>query len=446
MAAPGTLGPKKPKEMSLYAYTMASHLKKCHHYKAALSKALKSDGIVLPRSVGTAQSSISPVTMPAGWSPDLPSDSVVGKLKQASVRSHYTILLPPAQVAEMHTFLIEMLVDCAIPFRVVDRESFRQFIEKIRPNASSQLPSRSKVKDLLITAAASAQVQVNACIEEELRKGHRAGMVVDTWSNVNKIHVEGVLITLGGRSFMLESNLSGYKHHGIAVARGWQCLLMETYHKYTFHYFCSDDAGQCGRARRILALRFPFIIFNRCWAHQVNLMVKALLQRSQFRKTCEQAIRTSNSINASSSKWLPQLKGICEKQYGKRVPCAIFSVGETRWNSTQACFASMLRIRSAFQSLAHDHRNLLRDKPDLLAMNDFEFWVRLEEAELLIRPFCDASFLMQRESNTMADVVLMILNLYRHVSEYCGDSDDAQKISSLILKSVGLKKNVRYFS
>ena len=78
--------------------------------------------------------------------------------------------------------------------------------------------------------------------------------------------------------------------------------------------------------------------------------------------------------------------------------------------------------------MANTHRNALQDKPDLLEMHNYVFWVRLEEAELLIRPFCDASFLMQREANSMADVVLMLLNLYRHVREYCGDSEDAKEL------------------
>ena len=455
MIEPGVFRPKPPVEMGLYAAPMARHLKKCAHYRKALLMAQKSDGIGPSFSTGMSQSSISPVTMP-GLSSDQTSSATAavcsqcscsckGKRNQGSVLGHYLFPLTAAQVSSVNSHLIEMLVDCAIPFRVVDRTSFRELVDKIRPGVSVQLPSRSKVKDLLIVAASDAQEQVNACIELELKKGHKAGMVVDTWSNVNKIHVEGVLITLGSQSFMLESVLSGYKHHGIAVAKGWQCLLMDTYPQYTFHYFCSDDAGQCGRARRILALRFPFIIFNRCWAHQINLMVKSLLQRSQFRKTCEQAIRTSNSINASSSKWLPQLKNICESFYGKRVPTAVFAVGETRWNSTQACFASLLRIRSAFESLAITHRNALQDKPDLLSMSNFEFWVRLEEAELLIRPFCDASFLMQRESNTMADVVLVLLNLYRHVSEYCGDSEDARDLLVDIEKRWLKEENPLFF-
>ena len=105
-------------------------------------------------------------------------------------------------------------------------------------------------------------------------------------------------------------------------------------------YFCSDDAGQCARARRILSLRYPYIIWTRCWAHQINLMVKALLKSSSFKEVSEQAIAAAKAINASSSKFSPKLKTMCADMYGNKSPTTILTVGETRWNSTQGCFAS----------------------------------------------------------------------------------------------------------
>jgi hypothetical protein len=58
----------------------------------------------------------------------------------------------------------------------------------------------------------------------------------------------------------------------------------------------------------------------------------------------------------------------------------------------------------------------------LMVWKEKECWHKLEEAELLIHPFCDASFLMQQEANTMAHVMLVLLNLYHHISKYCGDN------------------------
>jgi hypothetical protein len=64
----------------------------------------------------------------------------------------------------------------------------------------------------------------------------------------------------------------------------------------------------------------------------------------------------------------------------------------------------------------------------LKVWSDECFWFKVEEAELLLRPFCDASFLLQRENNTLADVVLVLLHLVTHVQDFTGDCEDARKV------------------
>ncbi|ETK87511.1 hypothetical protein L915_08059, partial [Phytophthora nicotianae] len=71
---------------------------------------------------------------------------------------------------------------------------------------------------------------------------------------------------------------------------------------------------------------------------------------------------------------------------------AVFTLCETRWNSMQACFASLLRARGALE--------------------DFEFWNKLESAEKVVRPLCTASFRLQRDENTVADVVRSYMDVY----------------------------------
>jgi hypothetical protein len=91
------------------------------------------------------------------------------------------------------------------------------------------------------------------------------------------------------------------------------------------------------------------------------------------------------------------------------------------WNSCQGCFASQLRIQSACKTFLSKHEDS-GIPAALMVWKDSNYWHGLEEAELLIHPFCDASFLMQREANTMAHVMLVLLNLSRHIFQYCGDN------------------------
>ena len=53
-------------------------------------------------------------------------------------------------------------------------------------------------------------------------------------SNVNKVHIEGVVLTLGAETFMLPFVLADSDHDAIAVARGWKGLMFEEYEYGTF--------------------------------------------------------------------------------------------------------------------------------------------------------------------------------------------------------------------
>ena len=47
----------------------------------------------------------------------------------------------------------------------------------------------------------------------------------------------------------------------------------------------------------------------------------------------------------------------------------------------------------------------------------------------MVRPFCDASLLMQIDGNTMAHVLLLFLNLWKHLSGF-GSKDKVDRILS----------------
>ena len=88
----------------------------------------------------------------------------------------------------------------------------------------------------------------------------------------------------------------------------------------------------------------------------------------------------------------------------------------------------MLRITTACKAFVLRHKDDSGFPAALLVWMENPFWYDLEEAELLIRPFCDASFLMQRNVNSMAHVMLILLNLYSHVCEFCGDSPEQEAL------------------
>jgi hypothetical protein len=71
----------------------------------------------------------------------------------------------------------------------------------------------------------------------------------------------------------------------------------------------------------------------------------------------------------------------------------------------QMLFASLLRIRGALNMFAITHGMDPEFPPELERLADQNFWAKLITLEGLVRPLAAASFLMEKNSCTMADCV-----------------------------------------
>ncbi|EEY70434.1 uncharacterized protein PITG_05849 [Phytophthora infestans T30-4] len=195
----------------------------------------------------------------------------------------------------------------------------------------------------------------------------------------------GVLLTYG----LLPA---GDEHHGIAIAKQLEQVLEQAQEEnWRFGAIITDNAGQCGRARRILALRWPNIVLF-LFSTSVNL------------------------LNASSSKWLPRARRMMKKCYGKAL--GLRTLCETRWNSMQGCFASLLRAQSALQMFFCRYKSYTDFPTRLQAFGDHLFWDELKEAEAVIAPLSYASYRLQRDENTLGDVVLSFRDIRRGFQEH----------------------------
>ncbi|EEY59596.1 uncharacterized protein PITG_12171 [Phytophthora infestans T30-4] len=175
----------------------------------------------------------------------------------------------------------------------------------------------------------------------------------------------------------------------------------------------TDNAGQCGSARRILALRWPNVTFLFCFAHCINNIVKAVL-KSSFSGIAKEATAAVKCLNASSAKWLVRARAMMEECYDK--PLALFTLCETRWNSMQSCFASLLRARTALEMLSSKYRGYKYYPSSLKVFNDPSFWSKLTETEQVIAPLSESSYRLQRDENTLADVNHAGNNVNSHCS------------------------------
>ncbi|KAE9262837.1 hypothetical protein PR003_g33389 [Phytophthora rubi] len=150
-------------------------------------------------------------------------------------------------------------------------------------------------------------------------------------------------------------------------------------------------------------------------------MVKAVL-KSEYATVTKNASDAVNAINASSSKWLVEVQQCMRDTYGYEL--CLQQLCETRWNSMHACFASLLRVRSAMEMLELKFRKDSELPSKVRVFGQVSFWDTLADAEQVIRPLVFASLKLQRDENTMADVVVCHLDIFAGFSKrpYAGNN------------------------
>ena len=160
-----------------------------------------------------------------------------------------------------------MFVDCKLSFRTVERQSFLQFCDALRPLAMKALPKQTKLKKLITERARLAITDVHHEISLKVEDGHGVGICVDGWESITKSTLM-VLFFLLVEAYAVEFIRGGTEHH--AIATEWEELMKRHGEDYPILYHCSDDAGNCARAQWILHLCNPHILFMKCFAHQVS--------------------------------------------------------------------------------------------------------------------------------------------------------------------------------
>lgn len=236
-------------------------------------------------------------------------------------------------------------------------------------------------------------------------------MVTDAWENSARRHILGVLLTLFSVHWTYGAVECTVRQDGLAVAESLERLLKDLRSGgWTVGAIVTDNAGQCARARRILVLRWPRIVFLFCFAHQINLLVKDVLTRV-FKSVAAEAAAMINTLSRSTSKWLPSLRACMRKFYG--VQLEVYMIADTRWNSAQSAFASLLRVKSALKLFVLTYRSDPTFPDVFLPAENEDFWRHLAITEETIRPLTLASYVLQRDKCTLAEGLHVFGKIYR---------------------------------
>ncbi|KAF1314928.1 hypothetical protein FI667_g16383, partial [Globisporangium splendens] len=332
--------------------------------------------------------------------------------KQTEISRFFSVSHNPDDIHEFERLLLEFQADNQLPDTFVDRLSTKRLFTFMNPVSAASIPSRRLLGGCILDEHASKGLQqdTNGLRQLQDKTGGRVNFLSDVWQNIAKSHLLGCQLTLFGSLYNFGLYETGSRHDGLAVAVQLEQIINTAIGDgWVIGAVVTNNAGQCGRARRILALRWPNIAFLIYFAHDINNLVKAVLQ-SSFREVTAMASTAVNCLNASSSKWLVRARETMVETYG--CSCALITLCETRWNSMQACFASLLRVRCSLEVFAVKHRDD-PEFPAVLAIFDQRyFWEALRDAEVVVRPLCFASYKLQCDENTLADVIICFRDIY----------------------------------
>ncbi|KAG1686443.1 hypothetical protein DVH05_004871 [Phytophthora capsici] len=342
-----------------------SHLAKCTYYKAAQIPAASPTTPIQP-VFATAAIDTSPVhytetalltsQRPVKTAAQLPIGDTASSSKS---RTRWFLVLemkrsprknPPvmkkakhekrkfsrSEYKQIERSLIKLHADNHLADRFIEQDSTQRFMELVCPGLTDILPSHRALGTRVLKEHAARCKSVNADALRLMKESTKG------WVNLLSDSIADDLLPAG-------------PHHGIAIAKQLEEVSERALgEKWRVGACVTDDAGQFGRARRILALRRPQVVFLHCFAHAVNNLVKTVL-KSSFRDVATKAANAVNAINASSSKWLPRVHKMMNRFYGRSL--GLQTLCETRWNIMQGCFASLLRVQTALEMFFRKFEN-----------------------------------------------------------------------------------------
>lgn len=196
---------------------------------------------------------------------------------------------------------------------------------------------------------------------------------------------------------------------------------------------CVGESEARRMARKTLAFRWPKVVFPICRSHQVNVLMKEVIESTTGLVSSMRDAATIAAGFHARPAWGKRLGVILEKLYGrgggesengenvlaKFVPRVI----DYRFDSVYTCVASLLRIQTALQifvdeyggEVDNDAGSPFRRPPSsnlFRRMTSKSFWTELNDAARITRPIAEAALQLEVEGNTFAHTFHSFTKLY----------------------------------
>jgi hypothetical protein len=308
---------------------------------------------------------------------------------------------PTLQAAFMNGSNIALLDATALFFATsplghmtADTDTFAAFCNAIR-SSTCALPHRKAVKGAISRLAA----RMKETILQRLRgSSSPVTVAIDGWTNVRQTKVTNVVLLCAGVAYYWRSIPNTYDANTAEWLEQQLTPVLRELHQagIRFSALVADNEAVNDALWARLLEPFPFLIRVPCAAHTVQLVVLQIMEIRRFERVLggvRHLIRQFEKSKADRLR-LRQLQS-GGKEYSLVKPC------DTRWNSQLYCCERLLKLRVFV--------NIIFAQADT-------WWAELELLCAFLRPFQQATDVLQRDAATLFDVWLQKRALQQHIA------------------------------
>jgi hypothetical protein len=292
-----------------------------------------------------------------------------------------------------------------IPYNVADSASFGTMCAAVRNSTLpfSSLPQRKAVA----TAVTALATRLRSAVLARITGGTApVTIAIDGWTNVRHTKVTNVLLLSGGVAYYWCSISNNYAAN---TAVWLESVLTPVLQELVtlgvrFAALVADNEAVNEALWKRLLDPFPFLLRIPCAAHTIQLVVQQVMQIRRFAATLATVSEVLSHFerNKASRMRLRTVQIGEQREYSLIKPC------DTRWNSTLRACERLQKLRAFI---------------NVVLPQSEEFWKELAALCAYLRPFQEATDIIQRDSATLYNVYQQFHALLAHIdrSESSGD-------------------------
>ncbi|KAF8964926.1 ribonuclease H-like domain-containing protein [Flammula alnicola] len=163
-------------------------------------------------------------------------------------------------------------ISANLPFRWVEDPEVMVLFLLFRSTAGDVMPSRKEIAGQLLDNADTALMK---WLKIALRGGY-AVMASDGWKDESRNAVNGVNLSVGGKTYLIDLILAtAHKKDGASMCTAFEGMIDRAEDAYgvVIVAFCCDNDGGSQRGRKDLVLKRPWLFGPPCCAHQFQLIL-----------------------------------------------------------------------------------------------------------------------------------------------------------------------------